>query len=338
MGTTRLPSEELRPAALAAALSEMARRLASALPNVLEEQTRATLETSLERVRSVCASLRSIEVLYDPDLAREFTRQAGGLRRAAAAMADSVEAISRANESVAAKFQSHVEDLEEIAQLPPDGDIGSRLLATVERARAMADEVYQTLEGVTRKVGDATRDVQALERELNAARERALTDALTNIHNRAAFEEQLAQAVEEKESKGPWCVALVSVDNFQAVQESHGAIVGDALLFKIARGLEEATRGDEAIFLARYGGKEFALIIRNRTPEQALPLLEAIRQKVEASRWQDRQRPEAGVVTTTVSLAVTRFLPGDSPSDLIERAASALEKAQQAGGNRLDTA
>jgi len=338
MPTTRLPSEELRPSALAAALSEMARRLADALPNVLEEQTRATLQDSVQRVRSVCASLRSIEVLYDPELAREFTRQAVGLRRAAAAMADSVSEISKANETVAAKFRTHVEELEQIAQLPPEGDVGARLQATVERARNMADELYQTLDAVTRKVSTATEDVRALERELNAARERALTDALTHVHNRNAFDEMLTQAVEEGETRGPWSVALASVDNFQEVQESHGAIVGDALLFKIARVLEETIVGDQSVFLARYSGKEFALLIRNRTPQQAIPLLESIRRKVEAARWQDRQRPEAGVVTTTVTIAVAPFLAGDTPASLIERAAAALEKAQRLGGNRIETA
>ena len=335
MPTTRLPSEELRPSALAAALSEMARRLADALPNVLEDQTRATLENSLKRVRSVCASLRSIEVLYDPELAREFSRHAIGLRRAAAAMADSVNAISQANESVTAKFRSHVEELEQIAQLPPDGDIGARLQATVERARTMADELYKTLEGVTRKVAEATDDVRTLERELNAARERALTDALTNIHNRTAFDEKLAEATQEGQAKGPWCVALLSVDNFQEVQEAHGPIVGDALLFKIARKLEEAVGDDQAIFLARYGGKEFAILVRNRSIEKAIPLLENIRQGVEAARWEDRQRPEAGVVRATVSIGAAPYAPGDTPASLVERVASALETAQREGGNRV---
>lgn len=338
MPTTRLPSEELRPSALAAALSAMAKRLADALPNVLQEETRHTLENSLERVRSVCASLRSIELLYDPQLAREFTRHAGGLRRAAAAMADSVNELSRANENVAKSFRSHVEDLEQIAELPPDGDIASRLQVTVERARTMADAVYQTLDGITHKVSEATADVRTLERELNGARERALTDALTRVHNRTAFEEKLAEAVEEGESKGAWSLALVSVDAFQSIQESHGAIVGDALLFKIARSLEQAIGEDENVFLARYSGKEFSLLIRKRPPAQAIPLLEGIRQRVQAARWADRQRPEAGVVTATVSIAVAAFAPGETPVSLVERTASALEAAQRAGGNRIETA
>ena len=56
---------------------------------------------------------------------------------------------------------------------------------------------------------------------------------------------------------------------------------------------------------------------------------------MEAARWEDRQRPEAGVVRATVSIGAAPYAPGDTPASLVERVASALETAQREGGNRV---
>ncbi|MGI8927076.1 MAG: GGDEF domain-containing protein [Tepidiformaceae bacterium] len=88
----------------------------------------------------------------------------------------------------------------------------------------------------------------------------ARTDDLTGLHNRAAFDERLAEAVEESRRAGtPVAVVVLDVEGTRIVNEAHGQEAGDAMLRRAAAGITRCVRG--ADFAARVGGDDFAVIV-----------------------------------------------------------------------------
>lgn len=161
----------------------------------------------------------------------------------------------------------------------------------------------------------------------------ASKDPLTQIHNRAAFDDLLAQEISLSVRHGSsLSLVMLDLDHFKAVNDSYGHVVGDQVLKAFVRRVGQCTRGSDMVF--RYGGEEFALVLRSTELAGALALAERIRESVE------RMRVENGTsaVRLTVSLGVTQLRLGDDPLSLVERSDRALYRSKRAGRNRVSSA
>jgi len=327
---------EIRPSALAKALAEITEHLAKALPSVADGEARRQLAGSLEGLQAISSSLRAIDLHYHPDHARQFARHGEGLRRLALAMGGIVSDLTLANQRVAARLDEHVDELQKIAALPPDSGITARLEVTVAHVRQMAAEMNESFNEIARKLTAAAESVPALEGELREARERALRDSLTRVHSRAALDDRLDALVRQGEAAGPWAFLLIDLDHFRLANETHGQIVGDALLFKVARTAEEVAPAEErGGFLARVGGEEFAVLLAGAGLAEASRVAEQVRVSVAAARWQHRAKPGRAIVHITVSVGVVQHRAGEAAAELLARAEAALRQAKAAGRNRV---
>lgn len=111
-----------------------------------------------------------------------------------------------------------------------------------------------------------------LDRARQAAEEQALTDPLTGVANRRAFDMALRLAIEQQEEAGtPFAVAHVDLDLFKSVNDTHGHAAGDHVLIHVAKVLREETRRADVV--ARIGGDEFVLLLRGRVDAEDLQAL-----------------------------------------------------------------
>ena len=158
--------------------------------------------------------------------------------------------------------------------------------------------------------------------------ELALTDDLTKLPNRRALEQCLVQETEWARSHdSSIAFLLVDLDHLKEVNDTYGHLNGDAVLAELAAILITAVRV-ESDFCARYGGDEFALILRDTTEEAARTLAEGIRTKVALKTF-------PGGVSLTISVGVAAI---DEPAlfrHLIHRAEQALYAAKARGGNQV---
>lgn len=315
-------------------LASLAGTLAEVLPGIADHGARETLGHCVEGMRRINASLRTIDALYDPEHAKRVTKYGRALQRLALRMGQSVTEVARASKRAAATLHDHVADLARIADASSGGDAAERLNATLARVRGMASEMDAALSDITSEAARTAEGLSALERELAEVCEKALLDALTRVHSRSSLDERLEAATAAGEANGPWCVLLVEVDGFQRVVEAHGQIIAEALLYKMARTLERLMPREEGgAFLARYAGEAFCLILLGTDLAQAAKVADTLRSGVAAARWRPRESRGETVVRTTVSVAVAQYRPGDTVSDLLERAHRALREAE--GGNRV---
>ena len=105
---------------------------------------------------------------------------------------------------------------------------------------------------------------------------RAVTDGLTGLANRGAFDTQISLELKRhRRHGGGFSLLMADIDHFKAVNDTHGHQAGDAALAEVARVLREGLR--ETDFVARYGGEEFAMLLPHTGQAQAWMLAERLR-------------------------------------------------------------
>jgi len=155
----------------------------------------------------------------------------------------------------------------------------------------------------------------------------AMHDDLTGLYGRPMFGELLAKAVEQaRRGMPPVAMLLIDLDDFKAVNDSHGHPVGDALLQEVARRMHAALRSSDV--LARLGGDEFAVLLHDQADSaNVLAVVHKLLQVI-AQPW----RGEHHEAFPSASIGVV-FAPhdGDDAATLMRHADLAMYRAKEAG-------
>jgi diguanylate cyclase (GGDEF)-like protein/PAS domain S-box-containing protein len=175
---------------------------------------------------------------------------------------------------------------------------------------------------VAKDITDRKRLEQEHQDLLDRVEALARTDPTTGLPNRRSWEEEVQGAVARAQRQGTsLAVALVDLDRFKLFNDTHGHPAGDALLAEAAGRWRMTLRVTD--FIARYGGEEFALVLPDCPADEALLVLERLR--------------EATPGNQTASAGIAHWEPSESPESLVARADAALYEAKDAGRDRVVT-
>ncbi|MEX1172956.1 MAG: GGDEF domain-containing protein [Chloroflexota bacterium] len=187
--------------------------------------------------------------------------------------------------------------------------------------------------------------IRALNRESRRTHERldrlnrildqtARTDDLTGLGNRMSLKLDLASIRSRIDRYGErYGILLLDLDHFKTVNDSLGHVAGDAVLQSVATAIVGATRGEDDTY--RYGGEEFAVVIRVAGPREARAAAERIRRAVEDLRLPHPGNPPHRRVTVSVGIATVGRADLDTDDDAwFARADGALYLAKAAGRNQ----
>jgi diguanylate cyclase (GGDEF)-like protein/putative nucleotidyltransferase with HDIG domain len=155
----------------------------------------------------------------------------------------------------------------------------------------------------------------------------SLTDALTGVGSRKLLEDKLqAECARTKRYKRKFSVAIIDLDNFKTINDILGHATGDDTLRKLAQCMKSQKRTSDV--LARYGGDEFIILMPETKAQDAIRLLERIRDKVQEIKVVEN-------LSMTISCGIAQSLSdaADSSRELIRRADLALYEAKSAGRN-----
>lgn len=161
----------------------------------------------------------------------------------------------------------------------------------------------------------------------------ATTDGLTGLTNHRTFQERFAEMIERAARHGTKVALLLcDVDHFKKVNDNYGHPVGDEVLRRVARVLQEVPRRIDVP--ARYGGEEFAVLLDNVDLAQARQVAERLRTEIEKMVVET----EKGPLKITESIGIALFPDdGRERSVLIERADLGLYHAKRNGRNQVVT-
>jgi diguanylate cyclase (GGDEF)-like protein len=158
----------------------------------------------------------------------------------------------------------------------------------------------------------------------------AVTDGLTGLFNHAYFLSALRREMLRSKRHGlKLSLAMLDLDDFKHLNDTHGHLAGDEVLTKTASLMTQSLR--EVDIAARYGGEEFALILPDTPHMGAFVVADRVRKRVEEHF---RRRKGGPAVTMSGGVAT---LPDDAADleQLIKRADECLYRSKSGGKNRV---
>jgi diguanylate cyclase (GGDEF)-like protein len=186
-----------------------------------------------------------------------------------------------------------------------------------------------TLEQSMLKQENYIDQLQEYQRELEKVRaeleNQSLTDPLTGVNNRRAFDTRFEEEfLRAKRYEAACSLIMIDIDYFKQYNDTFGHTVGDEALIAVAALLKEDVRIHDLV--ARYGGEEFAIILPNTDIKGAMVMGERFRRSVQRASWKHKQ--------LTISVGVASLYEGMQKStDLLKESDMALYKAKQTGRN-----
>jgi len=210
-----------------------------------------------------------------------------------------------------------------------DGKIKALIDHVLHATRAM-EAHSKTLE---LQLQSSSSEVAVLRERLETVRRESLTDTLTGIPNRKAFDNELNTSMERALKSGePLSLLMCDIDHFKVFNDTWGHQTGDQVLRLVANCLSEAVKGQDTA--ARFGGEEFAVLLPHTALEAARKLAEQIRTKVESKQLVKKSTGDI-LGAITISIGVAQYQQKETAVDFIRRADACLYAAKHAGRNRV---
>jgi diguanylate cyclase (GGDEF)-like protein len=164
-------------------------------------------------------------------------------------------------------------------------------------------------------------------------------DAKTGLLNVSTWEREAAGEISRSIRTGsPLSLALVDIDHFKIVNDTHGHLVGDRVLRAVSDALTSHLRSyDKA---GRFGGEEFVLLLTETSENDACRVADRLRSRIAEMAVPVSDAPDAFGVQVTISIGVSAMEPGMTRdlTDLLAAADSALYRAKQSGRNKVAVA
>lgn len=174
--------------------------------------------------------------------------------------------------------------------------------------------------------------IEAME-NINQIADFANKDFLTGVYNRRYFYENMNEYVAyAEEHMEPYVVAMLDIDHFKKINDTHGHNSGDKVLKTLAKKLIDETKGDDLI--ARFGGEEFCIILKDISNEDAVKFFVNLRANIANCKVQLKKEQ----ISFTVSIGVAFSRSDYRLDELLELADEALYRAKENGRNRVEIA
>ncbi|MEK7325338.1 MAG: diguanylate cyclase, partial [Chloroflexota bacterium] len=169
--------------------------------------------------------------------------------------------------------------------------------------------------------------------KIPALQRQTQTDPKTGLFNARYFSDALASELARADRfDRPLTVVMADLDLLRNINNSYGHLAGDTVLIGVAQIISKSVRDYDVV--ARFGGEEFAILMPETTPAQAMSRIEAMRATIENSRFQ--VSTSLTPIQATMSFGIAgRERTGQAPNEIVHSADVAVYQAKLAGRNRI---
>jgi diguanylate cyclase len=222
---------------------------------------------------------------------------------------------------------------QEIRQAQNIGELNKILEDVMRETRIAQTEALRSRDqmiNARQEVQEAEARIQQLENQLEQMSELVREDQLTGSLNRRGlddvFERELARC---ERHNSPLCVAMLDLDDFKHLNDTHGHTVGDDALVHVVRVIKDTLRSMDVI--ARFGGEEFLIILPDTTLDDAMDTVTRVQRELTKRIFMHKNER----LLITFSAGVALRIGNEEQLSMIKRADAALYKAKRAGKNRV---
>jgi diguanylate cyclase (GGDEF)-like protein len=229
---------------------------------------------------------------------------------------------------------SVVEDSQQLTELKEQAKHHIEKMQASLEASVAADEKEQVaiialMQIMQERVTALESEVSSHKEKIYMQRKTALSDQLTKLPNRIAYEEKVQFEIQQAKNNGtPLCVGIIDIDHFKKINDAYGHSVGDKTLQVIAKHIRQYLPKED--FVARWGGEEFVVLLPNSSVEEAFAKVEIMRKKISALPFKFKDQR----VTVTLSCGLCPITQESTLEEAFEKADSFLFKAKDAGRNQ----
>ncbi|WP_457743691.1 diguanylate cyclase [Sulfurimonas sp.] len=172
--------------------------------------------------------------------------------------------------------------------------------------------------------------IEALE-NIQLITQYANRDYLTGLYNRRYFYNHMNEYLENiNDTDEKLSIAMIDIDHFKKVNDTYGHDVGDGVIVQLSDILRSLVKASDIV--ARFGGEEFCVVLKNVKKETAIEILERIRIEIETVSYRvDNEK----TLQFTISIGATMYSKEEDLEENISRADMMLYKAKNSGRNRL---
>ncbi len=209
-------------------------------------------------------------------------------------------------------------------------------------AKQFEQDKEAEVQALREKIDEMEKEAEYIRKRLKEERGKALSDPLTKLPNREAYDERFELEIERcKRYQKPATLVVADIDHFKKINDSYGHLSGDKVLQIIAKELQKSLRKTD--FVARYGGEEFVMLLPETNLETAIKVIDKVREKIGKLPFHFRDEN----IQITMSFGLIEFKDGLASKDqdaneveqnvLFDRADEALYQAKKDGRNRIET-
>ena len=224
-------------------------------------------------------------------------------------------------------------------QINATADVGklSKILDEVmKETRIAQSEALRSRDAILaarKDVEDAETRIHNLEAKLEQMSELVREDQLTGSLNRRGledvFERELARA---ERRNSPLCIAMLDLDDFKKINDTHGHSAGDEALIHLVRVIKETLRSMDVI--ARFGGEEFLIVLPDTGLDEAIQTITRLQRELTKQIFMHNHTR----LLMTFSAGVALRGEKEDQQSMIKRADASLYAAKKAGKNRVISA
>jgi len=246
-------------------------------------------------------------------------------------LAKAMVTLDTDNQKYNQKIYEQSEKIEQITRLD---DIKKIKQALIQEIEYIKQTVREKQDRDSKKLKSLSKKVTTLNHELTKAKVDSVTDGLTGIHNRKAFDRYINELIDQNAiAQTSFALLMVDIDDFKGVNDAYGHQTGDRVLLALASKCRNIIRNED--FMARYGGDEFILVLPNASLQNASKKAQKLCEAISTTRYSLDDIKAGQTLSITVSIGVSVYRKGDTPGTITDRADQALYVAKRIGKSRV---
>jgi diguanylate cyclase len=282
--------------------------------------------------RALQEATRSLkDVIYKQGaLKHSLAESKTSVKNMMAAFIDRLDVMTHTTEN----YQHKIDDYShQISATRDKAELEKIIHAILDETQAVQSETSRSqaiMLAAQKEVKEAEIRIKELEDKLTQMSELVREDQLTGSLNRRGLDDVFEREADRADRRGtPMCAAMLDLDNFKKLNDTHGHAAGDEALIHVVRIVKQTLRSIDVI--ARYGGEEFLIVMPETSLEEAARAMTRVQRELTTHFFTANDQR----LFITFSAGVALRAPHESQDSVLKRADKAMYEAKKTGKNRV---